>query len=307
MPDKIKKLANNITLRHPQTDALIKMRDVMTPKTGPSRFMVILPTGCGKTYTLALAPFVLNARKVLLVTPAVTIREQVFNELSDYYSRDGCISKALCTNLPYPSVHRYIANQPLPHTDVDVVICNIQALIKRGRDEDTTSLNEQARDLFSTFKFDLIISDEGHHSPALSWQVVESALLDHCPRLRSVLFTATPARGDGQTFNLERDSFYLYHRQDAIMAKFIKYTFKVPIEVEKPKSVVQYSDPVYLSQLVVPAVKQLQDLRKACSLPLRMLVTANQISTANAVALFINNLSIERSWGLRAAAIHGSM
>ena len=43
-----------------------------------SDFLVVMPTGTGKTVVMALAPFALNVRhKVLILTPTVWLKEQV--------------------------------------------------------------------------------------------------------------------------------------------------------------------------------------------------------------------------------------
>ena len=43
-----------------------------------SKFLVVKPTGVGKTAVIALAPFALNvSNKVLILTPTVWLREQI--------------------------------------------------------------------------------------------------------------------------------------------------------------------------------------------------------------------------------------
>ena len=54
-------------LRVPQMEALTKMTRVLNNAGGGSRFLIVLPTGLGKSAVIALAPFCLGASRVLCI------------------------------------------------------------------------------------------------------------------------------------------------------------------------------------------------------------------------------------------------
>ena len=72
-------------LRVPQEESLKKMRHTMR-YTSVSQFLVVMPTGVGKTAVMALAPFALNVNdKVLILSPTVWLKEiQVSTYLENY-------------------------------------------------------------------------------------------------------------------------------------------------------------------------------------------------------------------------------
>lgn len=43
--------------------------------------MVVLPTGTDKSAVISLAPYVLGSRRVLIITPAVTITKQIERDM----------------------------------------------------------------------------------------------------------------------------------------------------------------------------------------------------------------------------------
>ena len=65
------------SLRTCQEECLNQLRQTMR-YSDVSDFLVVMPTGTGKTVVMALAPFALNVRhKVLILTPTVWLKEQV--------------------------------------------------------------------------------------------------------------------------------------------------------------------------------------------------------------------------------------
>lgn len=142
-----------------------------------------LPTGYGKTALLMALPFLLRARRVLVVEPTNALRAQTtshFNDLS-VLRRLGVIR----ADGPNPAV----TGQKGAPADAaawgalaaqDVIISTPQSIspvIAPGA----------APDLF-----DLIIFDEAHHAPADTWV----AFLTHYSGARFVFLTATPFRRD---------------------------------------------------------------------------------------------------------------
>src|SRR4029453_10095417 len=69
--------------------------------------------------------------------------------------------------------------------------------------------------------FDLLIVDEGHHTPAESWQRLVTAY----PRAKKIYLTATPFRSDGQAIRGTR--LYRYRLAEAIAQGYVKNIIKV--------------------------------------------------------------------------------
>lgn len=142
-----------------------------------------LPTGYGKTALIMALPFLLKARRVLVVEPSDALRQQTtshFKELS-VLRRLGVI----LADAPNPAVLGQKGAPADVHAwkkvvEQDVVVSTPQSL-------SPSVAPQAAHDLF-----DVIIFDEAHHAPADTW----SAFLSHYPNARSIFLTATPFRRD---------------------------------------------------------------------------------------------------------------
>ncbi|MBV2143746.1 DEAD/DEAH box helicase family protein [Falsochrobactrum sp. TDYN1] len=142
-----------------------------------------LPTGYGKTALLMALPFLLRARRMLVVEPSDALRQQTtshFKELS-VLRRLGVIA----ATTPDPAVlgQKGAPADALAWTKIeeqDVVISTPQSF-------SPVVAPEAAKNLF-----DLIIFDEAHHAPAETWV----AFLAHYPRAKFIFLTATPFRRD---------------------------------------------------------------------------------------------------------------
>lgn len=145
--------------------------------------LVSLPTGYGKTAVLMALPFLLSAKRVLVVEPSDALRRQTtshFKELSTLRKL-----AVIAENTPNPKV---LGQQGHPDgleawgalADYDVVISTPQSMSPIVAPEAPDDL------------FDLIVFDEAHHTPAETWV----AFLAHYPRARFVFLTATPFRRD---------------------------------------------------------------------------------------------------------------
>lgn len=300
------------------------MRKHLQPAKANSRFLINLPTGVGKTLVMALAPFLMDANKVLIVVPNLTILSQVQKKLSEFYNREHPVAK---TGDVRVTVQRF--NNGHAPEKCDVIVANIQALVDRKQDEkekaepaveadaqDTDAeagiaitVKQNAKILLNDHKPDFVLVDEGHHNPANSWEVLSKEVLETNQNCKFLLLTATPQRGDGRTYALNNDQFYyMYTRQEAINNKYIKETtyVKVDFDFEQPKKLSRYEDRAYMRAILHPAAKQLLQLRKSCNNePIRMLVTARTNKAASTVATYFNELSEQERWGLSAVAITG--
>jgi superfamily II DNA or RNA helicase len=147
--------------------------------------IITMPTGSGKTAVLMITPFLQCAKRVLVLTPSRLVRNQISE---DFASLDTLRKiKVIDESLPGPKVKEIIEKL----SDVskwnelegyDVIIGTPRSI------SPTLEGNAPAPENF----FDLILVDEAHHSPALSW----SELINYFPNAKKVLFTATPFRRD---------------------------------------------------------------------------------------------------------------
>ena len=147
--------------------------------------IVTMPTGSGKTAVMIVVTFILRARRVLVVTPSRLVREQISDEISSMslLVRLG----ALPHDVEKPKVRSVGEKVVTPDQwrelrEYDVVVGTVQST--------SPALNDIATP--EPDQYDVVIVDEAHHSPAVTWQ----ALLDCFPSSKRVLFTATPFRRD---------------------------------------------------------------------------------------------------------------
>lgn len=144
-----------------------------------------MPTGSGKTAVLMMAAFVLRARRVLIVTPSVLVRNQIAERFASLETLRKI--KALQGKFSGPKVKEVsgklrdaAAWEALK--DFGVVVGTPFSLSPGAKGVATPP-----DDLF-----DLLLIDEAHHSRAPTWK----ALLDAFPNAKQIHFTATPFRRD---------------------------------------------------------------------------------------------------------------
>jgi len=170
-------------LREAQLGALMALAAHATVSEEPGQ--LVLPTGVGKTTVAALAPYVLQAERVLVVVPGKLIRSQVAAAFRD--PARAVAAGALPEMATPPTVA--VANRRASHDDwerwrdVDVVI-GTPSVLSPAYD----AVAQMPRDVF-----DLVVFDEAHHLPASTWSAMLAASDG-----RAVLLTATPFRNDGK-------------------------------------------------------------------------------------------------------------
>ncbi len=147
--------------------------------------IVVMPTGSGKTAVLMMCAFVERAKRVLVVTPSVLVRSQIkenFETLS-VLKRARVLEEAV-VDPRVADVKRRISSPEgwEELREYDVVVGTPSSISPALED-----VPDPPDDLF-----DLILVDEAHHSPAITW----NKLLSSFPSAKRVLFTATPFRQD---------------------------------------------------------------------------------------------------------------
>ena len=147
--------------------------------------IITMPTGSGKTAVLMMSPYVLKAKRVLVVTPSRLVRDQIADDfcqlatLTDMGALPAAITK--------PHVKEQSSRITSPDdwaalAEFDVVVGTTNCTSPGYMDIPTPPVD----------LFDLILIDEAHHSPAATWHDLLAAF----PASRKILFTATPFRRD---------------------------------------------------------------------------------------------------------------
>ncbi len=170
----------------------------------------MLPVGCGKSGLIAVAPYAVAARRVLVIAPGTRIRGQLGNDLranspTNFYERCGVFSPD--EQFPEAVV---VASGRVNLDDIrhaDIVIANIQQIAG----DENRWLDELEADFF-----DLILVDEAHHNTAASWQQVKRRF----PAARIINLSATPMRADGGL--MEGEIIYSFPVLSAIQAGYVK-------------------------------------------------------------------------------------
>lgn len=170
-------------LRDAQRGALMALAAHTTVSREPAQ--LVLPTGVGKTLVATLAPYVLQAKRVLVVVPGKLIRSQLAAGFRDPARAIAAGVLPEATRGPDVAVasHRATEEDWRSWLEADVVIGTPAVL----------SPAYEAVSRMPTDMFDLVIFDEAHHLPASTWTAMLGASDG-----QAVLLTATPFRNDGK-------------------------------------------------------------------------------------------------------------
>jgi superfamily II DNA or RNA helicase len=231
--------------------------------------MLVLPTGTGKTTVICLAPFVGNARRILVVVPNTILQEHMRGQFEEFYKWTGVQRRP-----------RVTVKRTLVHADVFVL--NVQKL--------------QGDKLLHTFPsdfFDLVIFDEAHHAEAKTYRLIREHF--QCAFL---YVTATPFRGDGIV--IDAKLAYSCTMASAIEKKYLKNVCYEPVPVKSANLVskdgsktavsdISSMDEVYWAcrvskecKLVVMdyAMNRLRKIRAISSVKHQMIAQANDLEEA---------------------------
>jgi superfamily II DNA or RNA helicase len=203
-------IIDNTQLRIPQREAWAAIRAHFGNSTGAREVGIVLPVGCGKSGLIAIAPYAVNARRVLVIAPGTRIREQLGGDLrsnseTNFYERCGVLTSE--DDLPETAI---IESGRVNDDDIqncDFAVANIQQI--------AGTENRWLDGLPADF-FDLVLIDEAHHNTATSWQQVKQRF----QRARIINLSATPTRADGQV--MEGEIIYSFQVLRAIEAGYVK-------------------------------------------------------------------------------------
>jgi superfamily II DNA or RNA helicase len=199
----------NQQLRVPQREAYRHLADFALEITNEREVGIVLPVGCGKSGTIAIAPFAFRSARTLVVAPNVAIARQLLRDVDPTGNNHFYSARGILAGQPYPEPVE-IRGTTANRSDLDeaeIVVTNIQQL--QGAD------NRWLQDLPDDF-FDLILFDEGHHNVAATW----TTLKEKFPAAKIVNFSATPLRADGEL--MAGRILYSYPIASAIRAGYVK-------------------------------------------------------------------------------------
>jgi DNA repair protein RadD len=208
------RIAGNERLRDPQIEAYLAIRDYFS-QPPPAPAIVEIPTGCGKTGIICIAPFGIASGRVLIIVPNLTIKSTVQKALStknNFYLKCGVFDDI--NHLPtFVVLERGQANRE-DCLRADIIIANVQQM-------------QGWLPLFDSDFFDMVIVDEAHHVPAESWRRVSHSF----PDAKKLYLTATPFRSDNKPIVAER--IYEYRLAQAISKGYVKNVMKVDAVASK--------------------------------------------------------------------------
>ncbi|MES5481550.1 DEAD/DEAH box helicase family protein [Bradyrhizobium sp. INPA03-11B] len=205
--------------------------------------LVKMPTGTGKSAVITVLCRCLPAiKRVLVLTPREALTDQLYRYVRrGFWARMDCTvdhqsiysdEKGAATGNPVPQA--YVAKL-LPSAvrsildaaasqDRLVLVGTLQAMdmirrdAQKALDPSPTSESLRAADLLRLIAtFDLVIVDEGHYEPAISWS---RAIRD--ADLPTVLFSATPYRNDYKSFRVRGRFVFNQPIDDAIHERIIR-------------------------------------------------------------------------------------
>lgn len=298
----------NPNLREPQIEGYFAIREHFRESDEPC--YVQLPVGCGKTGLMGLTPFGVAEGRVLIITPNLTIRENVRRELN--ISDPNCFFNKRNVFVPKdgPLLSELKTRANLHDCDAaHIVVANIQQF---------AGANNRWYEALPSDYFDMILVDEGHHNVARTW----ARLFEYFEGAKVISFTATPMRSDGQVVSGERVYRFGYARSmilgfiSQIYALFVKptqITFTAEgetkilslEEVLKMREKHWFSRGIAMSEecnrsIVNASVQQLHKVR-SLGTPRQIIAVACSIRHATQIA------ALYKEHGLRTEVLHSKL
>jgi len=168
-------------LRNAQLGAIHSISSFFTINQSTAA-VIVMPTGSGKTAVIMMSPYILGAKKVLVVTPSKLVRNQVSDEFSTLQTliRMNVLPKDIKKPNVFEMGNLYKEEHDRDIAEADVIVATPQVGLSLSQIE---SLKNE---------IDLVLIDEAHHVPAKTW----TEILENFNNAKHILFTATPFRMD---------------------------------------------------------------------------------------------------------------
>ena len=203
---------NKSQLRDCQSGAYEALLQHFSNTNTEKHVLVQLPTGTGKSALIAIASFQIAKKKVLILTPNVTLSKQLETDLDIINNSNNNIYKGL----------KLFSDGLLE--DLELYVLRLENAANFSDIEEhqiIVSNYQQLSNLEKWFKnredlIDLIIIDEAHHQKAKTYQEI----ISYFKNAKIISLTATPFRSDGKI--VEGKKIYTYHFSEAIKKGHIR-------------------------------------------------------------------------------------
>lgn len=208
----------NGALREPQIQGYLATQQHFQQSREPG--YIQLPVGCGKTGLMGLTPFGIANGRVLIVTPNLTIRDNIQRELD--ISNPNCFYRK--RGVLVPKAGPFLSELK---TGANIHDCDAAHIVV-GNIQQFTGHKNRWFSCFPEDYFDMILVDEGHHNVADTWR----KMFEYFRSAKVVSYTATPMRSDGKT--VQGALLYKFGYKDSMMNGFISQIdalFVEPIEL----------------------------------------------------------------------------
>ena len=153
-------------LYHHQIEAVRKLQEYFNPQKNPNSSniaLVVLPTGCGKTGVAVLASYALIASRVLVITPSIIISRQIDKAYENFLLNKRVVTSAHDMQCVMPSKAVIMKSSEI-HNGMQSTLMIVNAHKIGG--QSNVRIEDIPRD-----HYDLVIVDEAHHYPALTWRL----------------------------------------------------------------------------------------------------------------------------------------
>jgi DNA repair protein RadD len=176
-------IEGNDNLRKPQIQAYLKIQ-AFFENSDNKEALVVLPTGTGKSGLIAIAPYGICEKRVLIITPGNVTKKSIAKTIETLEENFWINTQVLFNLEDNPILVPY--EKELLQSELDnahIVYTNVQKL------SGTNSLLNRVQ----PDHFDMLIIDEAHHAPAETWQNA----INYFKSAKILHVTGTPYRGDG--------------------------------------------------------------------------------------------------------------
>lgn len=194
--------------------------------------IIIMPTGSGKTSVLMTTPYIVHAKRILVVTPSIMVRGQIYEDFANLITlkRANVFPETLIPPKVYELKNKYSDVVRKDVETADVVVATPQCAL---------SLSESAIKSI----FNLVLVDEAHHVPAPTWQKILINMIG----ANHYLFTATPFRLDKK--EIKGEMLYSYPLSMAYRDGIFGEISYIPIEeaLDKDKLIAKEAERVFLN------------------------------------------------------------
>ena len=215
-----------------QADAVTAIKqELLNPPSGgkySNVSLAVLPTGTGKTGVGVLAAYACKARRVLIITPSVTISKQQYAQFTNvqdpslnplgnkpFLQSRNIISEDQVMTAEIGSWTPVNSKCALKKADLDdalakkceLVVSNVQKF-GDGKGRRGCNITKYPHDHFS-----LVIVDEAHHFPARTWEDIVKHF--QIAQLGILFLTATPYHRGDYILSPSKKPCFVYKQKDA--------------------------------------------------------------------------------------------